>query len=513
MKFLKILGALCLILFFGFVILVLVCGFHPELTERLAAFLYPERNEAVEAGSVMENGPDGLPGSDGQAPSQDAFSNSNEKREDGNGITEQGGQPGEDLIREGLAENINPEYIAPDEARIEVPEKVSGRSGYQEIRDEGGQVDDETARQLESQLGTGPTGEGLDFDSVIYPYYAMLDEQGKRLYRQIYANANTLNQAFAPVEEATAAKLKNVFAAVYNDHPEIFWMETAYYGKYGRDGHCVEIDLRFNRTAGNLEEEKNRFQEAAGAVIAGAAGAESDYEKEKRVHDLLIDKISYDLGAEMNQSAYSALVNGRTVCAGYARAFQYVLQQMGIPCYYCTGYAGESHAWNIVRLEDGFYNVDTTWDDTDGGNYEYFNKTDEDYADTHARKELSVYLPPCNGQRYRNLEPEKDPEENLRGIEDIGVGESDVLYSLPDYYSACHGQIVARGAGSYTFSAVIEGTELLEELYEAYRSEAYRQDYMEDAMTLVGATSCQMNLEAEQLKQDRYLITHTVTIR
>ena len=35
---------------------------------------------------------------------------------------------------------------------------------------------------------------------------------------------------------------------------------------------------------------------------------------------MLIDKISYNLGAEMNQSAYSALVNGQTVCAGYARA-------------------------------------------------------------------------------------------------------------------------------------------------------------------------------------------------
>ena len=53
-------------------------------------------------------------------------------------------------------------------------------------------------------------------------------------------------------------------------------------------------------------------------------------EKEKFVHDALIDKISYNLGAEMNQSAYSTLVNGQTVCAGYARAFQYLLQQLGI---------------------------------------------------------------------------------------------------------------------------------------------------------------------------------------
>ena len=80
------------------------------------------------------------------------------------------------------------------------------------------------------------------------------------------------------------------------------------------------------------------------------------------MHDTLAERITYDLSAEMSQSAYSALVNGRTVCAGYARAFQYIMQRLGIPCYYCTGYAGESHAWNIVGMEDGYYNVDVTWD-------------------------------------------------------------------------------------------------------------------------------------------------------
>ena len=33
-------------------------------------------------------------------------------------------------------------------------------------------------------------------------------------------------------------------------------------------------------------------------------------------------------------------------------------------------------------LDGEFYNVDTTWDDTGDGTYDYFNKTDEDYAGT-----------------------------------------------------------------------------------------------------------------------------------
>mgnify|MGYP006990155591 CR=1 FL=1 len=51
------------------------------------------------------------------------------------------------------------------------------------------------------------------------------------------------------------------------------------------------------------------------------------------------------------------------------------MTQLGIPCYYCTGFAGENHAWNIIRLDDEYYNVDVTWDDTTPNTYDYFNKT------------------------------------------------------------------------------------------------------------------------------------------
>ena len=219
----------------------------------------------------------------------------------------------------------------------------------------------------------------------------------------------------------------------------------------------------------------------------------------------------------MNQSAYGALVNGQTVCAGYARAFQYLLQQLGIPCYYCTGYAGENHAWNIVALEDGYYNVDATWDDTEGGKYDYFNKTDQDYADTHVRQELAVYLPPCNGQLYRNQEPSANQmriwESNLRSIEDVGMSEADILYSLSDYYDNCYATITAMGTGNYEFSNVIEGQMLAQQLDTAYRTDAYRQGYMDHAMEAVLASSCEMDLKIEELAGDRYLVTHAVRMR
>ncbi len=561
-QFLKVLAMIFLVLFGSFCALVLVCAVRPEVTQKLADFLYPGRRQAVSAdaddageafngGNLMKDSFSlGEASGEGEGTNADGGSGAG----DGSGLAELSGTglPGAETFEgtpasalpraEGIDQGVNPEYIVPEISRVQTPQQVSGKNGYQQIQDEGGQIDDAQAGQLQNQLGTGSTGDGLTFDANFYPYYEMLDEAGKHLYRQIYANANDLIMAFAPVEEVTAPRLRTVFAAVYNDHPELFWLETAYSGKYRGDGICVEIDLRMNYTAQNLEASKAVLSEKANEILALAAPLSDNYEKEKQVHDALIDRITYNMGAEMNQSAYSALVNGQTVCAGYARAFQYLMQQLGIPCYYCTGFAGENHAWNIVSLDDGYYNVDTTWDDTEGGNYDYFNKTDQDYADTHVRQELSVYLPPCNGQRYRNLEPdsgagagpagnpntssggdsaagpENSPagsssQEQLRSLADAGVEEADVLLSLSDYYDDCYEQVAAGGLNSFGFSNVVDGKALAEEIYSAYRQNAYRQGYMEGAMAQVGAVTCAMELEFEQLQGDRYLVTHTVKLR
>ena len=114
---------------------------------------------------------------------------------------------------------------------------------------------------------------------------------------------------------------------------------------------------------------------------------------------------------------------------------------------------------------------------------------------------------------YRNLEAGSEAGENLRGIEDLGLRPEDVLHTLADYYDGCYSRIVSNGAGSYSFPLAVEGADLLEELYRAYRSDAYKQGYMERAMTDAGISSCEMSLETEELRENRYLIVHTVNAR
>jgi len=514
------------ILFFIAGLLALLCGFiiicamKPDVTEKIKDLLYQEERQQEETGEpesepesstvlpVPDVPKEGEESGNGEETEPESTGTENEENS-GDTVSRQPDMPYEeeedDWVRDEAA------YAAPSTSNVVVPDKVKGKNGYRQVHYEIEQLDEEAADKLQSKLEIGDAGDGIDFDTGFYPYYAMLEDDGQHLYRQIYANANNLFEKFAPVEAVSAGQLKDVFAAVYNDHPELFWLETSYLCKYRGNGECVEIDLRFNSASKDLGSAKSKFNEKANTILSGAKGFSDDYEKEKYVHDQLLEKTAYDSNAEMNQSAYSALVNGKTVCAGYARAFQYLMQKLDIPCYYCTGFAGESHAWNIIGLEDGYYNVDTTWDDTDKGTYDYFNKTDEDFELTHVRQDLSVNLPACNGTQYRNRERK---ESDKRTLADLGISEEQVIKNLKDYYEDCYKQIVNNGTGSYKFSNVIEGKALYDEIYKAYfETDGYIDGFMERALQKIDGISWECYLYAEELRDNRYLLTLDVTIQ
>jgi hypothetical protein len=249
------------------------------------------------------------------------------------------------------------------------------------------------------------TGQGAtqdyNFPKEMYPYRAMLSETQQSVYDQIYENINLLNKEITLCHQLDTQGIKNVMTSIFNDHPELFWLETSYNYGYTSKGTVVSVILEFNKTADNFQTSKTAFLNAASQIINKASGYASDLEKERCVYKALQNSSVYDEDAELNQSAYSALVNGKTVCAGYSRAFQYIMMQLNIPCYFCSGYAnGGYHAWNIICVDGTYYNVDISWDDTLGDmtniiSYSYFNLSDQAISTDHARRDMSVNLPRC----------------------------------------------------------------------------------------------------------------------
>lgn len=139
--------------------------------------------------------------------------------------------------------------------------------------------------------------------------------------------------------------------------------------------------------------------------ILGACTSKSytEYENELAIHDYLVSNVQYGGVEEEAYTAYDALIKGRAVCSGYQEAFKTLLDMLGIENMAVTGNGnGESHGWNMVKLDGEWYHVDVTWDDPIDGDgsisHKYFNVTDADMALDHIW--VAEDYPKAEGTQY-----------------------------------------------------------------------------------------------------------------
>ena len=127
----------------------------------------------------------------------------------------------------------------------------------------------------------------------------------------------------------------------------------------------------------------------------------SDFDKVKAINDYMLKNVSYDMENYKNNTipaasytALGALEKKVAVCAGYAKMFRLLATTAGLECTYVTGDTPYGyHAWNQVKVDGKWYNIDVTWNDPDCekdenghyycGCYEYFLLSNEDFEKKH----------------------------------------------------------------------------------------------------------------------------------
>ena len=126
----------------------------------------------------------------------------------------------------------------------------------------------------------------------------------------------------------------------------------------------------------------------------------TDYEKISKIYDYICRNVVYDFKNYSNNdyklkyTAYAALLNHSAVCQGYALLFYRLALEENIDTRLIAGTGnGEAHGWNIVRLGDKYYNLDTTWDASGvqaGSGKKYFLKSTADFTDHVREKEYDT---------------------------------------------------------------------------------------------------------------------------
>lgn len=100
---------------------------------------------------------------------------------------------------------------------------------------------------------------------------------------------------------------------------------------------------------------------------------EGQYAAASAIYSFICDHVVYDHEGLKDEndltkySAYAALIEGTSVCQGYANLFYRLALEMGLDARIIGGTGITStgsgpHAWNIVGLGDKYYNLDATWD-------------------------------------------------------------------------------------------------------------------------------------------------------
>lgn len=135
----------------------------------------------------------------------------------------------------------------------------------------------------------------------------------------------------------------------------------------------------------------------------------SDIQKAKVLHDWICNKVNFDNEDPDNpktQNDGSVFMNDSTICEGYAKGYDLLLKAAGIESCYVHS---SSHAWNIVKLGNQYFHVDTTWDDGDKISYEWFLKSDSEISSetsSHSKwstailsplhnSDVNLFLPEC----------------------------------------------------------------------------------------------------------------------
>lgn len=111
---------------------------------------------------------------------------------------------------------------------------------------------------------------------------------------------------------------------------------------------------------------------------------DADFAKILKFHDWIVKNVSYKLSGSYADYAVGALANRSAVCAGYAKLYQFLLEQEGIENIYIDAKTeSEQHAWNLVKYEGHWFHVDCTWDRGVGlntnVNHWYFMMSDEEF--------------------------------------------------------------------------------------------------------------------------------------
>lgn len=253
-------------------------------------------------------------------------------------------------------------------------------------------IEETDLEQLES-AGSSTASETVICDS--------LEAAGAEMRKHLKNRETTIELQFKTSDSdySTIMKAISTEAMKHTGDPTegdyLKWQYGGWKGKisgYPQQDGAYIYTFSYTMTYYTTAEQEAAVDTKLSEVMNGLAlSGKSRYEQVKAIYDYICSHTKYD-NANLNDesyklkyTAYAALLNGTSVCQGYAVLFYRMALEAGIDARVITGMGnGGGHAWNIAELQSKYYNLDSTWDASRkqvGYGYGYFLKCDGDFGD------------------------------------------------------------------------------------------------------------------------------------
>ncbi|HWR22094.1 MAG TPA: transglutaminase domain-containing protein [Feifaniaceae bacterium] len=250
-------------------------------------------------------------------------------------------------------------------------------------------------------------------------------------------------------------KLKKLMWLLSYDCPELYQIngEYSYFVQENEPERALSIQPTYILTRTEYEAAQKEMRAVVDGLKKQAAGL-GQYETQLLFYNAMIERCAYREDGEYDGTAYGALVLGHARCEGYSKALSLLMREAGIECLTLTGEAWSSddaqprtpqkHAWNVARIDGAYYQMDITWDDSDGmlprgSFYAYFNLTDEEIYRSRTLDSLyeTLELPSCTENtcnyfiKTGNYVPDGEDVKNaLHGALDAAMERGDNFISI-----------------------------------------------------------------------------------
>lgn len=196
-------------------------------------------------------------------------------------------------------------------------------------------------------------------------------------------------------ECADSENISAAFLEAYTQNPLIGIMDDAYY-----DYETKTLEVSYVMDKKDVQNMQKASLEKAKEIVSSIIKDDmTDFEKEEAINQYLCENVTYNEkifdyikdDGTIDESAvtdfsnsftpYGALVENMGVCESYSEAFLLLAKAAGLEAIIVTGSLdGVNHEWNRVKLEDSWYSMDVTNNDSDMVPNGYFNLSDKDAA-------------------------------------------------------------------------------------------------------------------------------------